>query len=202
MLEQPLRAVAPRSSDGWWLNLLGHGNRQVHPSGRAGPGWKAAVLFSAVGVSLALSGCADRPDSTVAARASPALTPGYTRPSCANTRFVLSQAGPEVQGIAPGQNQLWGLVFSGPPDPPPLPVGVSVKIVWRMTGTGALSLSAYGPSGRRILPDFGPDGPRGSTWNTHPGEEWGSSFTFPSSGCWEVVAVRGGVVARVGLAVA
>jgi hypothetical protein len=163
--------------------------------------WKIAVLLSALAV--ALSGCSGQPEATAPTHQSATTAPDYTRPSCSQTKFVLSPAGPEVEGIAAGQNQLWGLVFSGPPGPPPLPVGTSVKIVWRITGTGdKLSLSAFGPNGAQIFPDFGPDGPRGSTWNTHPGEEWGSSFTFRQPGCWEVVAVRGSVVGRVGLPVA
>ncbi len=47
------------------------------------------------------------------------------------------QAGIEVHGTARGA-ELWALPFA----PVPLPVGKQVKIVWRMTGSGPLRITA------------------------------------------------------------
>jgi hypothetical protein len=130
----------------------------------------------------------------------PPATPGaasFAQPSCTSSRFVISSAGPEVEGIATGANQFWALLF----DSPPLPPTRDVKIVFRLTSTGSLTLAAFGPGGVRIAPDWVQEHD-GSTWNTHPGDEWGAGFTFPHSGCWEVVAIRGSVVGRVGFPVA
>jgi hypothetical protein len=83
----------------------------------------------------------------------------------------------------------------------PLPSGRDIKIALRLTGTGSLVVSAVGPGGARIAPDWGPEEHGSSSWHTHPGDEWGVGFTFPRAGCWEVVAVRGSLAARVGLPV-
>lgn len=91
-----------------------------------------------------------------------------------------------MKGIVGGSNQFWGLLFV---DNIPLPREQGVKIVWRMTGSGPLQLAAYGPDGTRVLPDW-LEAHGTSSWNTHPGYEWGSGFTFPRAGCWEVVATR------------
>jgi hypothetical protein len=74
-------------------------------------------------------------------------------------------------------------------DTPPLHAGADVKIVWRMTGSGGFRIVGSGPAGAAARLTFGPDGPRGSTW-TRPGEEWGTSFVFPSAGCWDMHAAR------------
>jgi hypothetical protein len=71
----------------------------------------------------------------------------------------------------------------------PAATGKQIKIVWRMTGHGAFELSALGPSGQMVHPDWGPEGHGGSTWN-RPGDEWGTGFTFPSAGCWDIHAMR------------
>ena len=81
--------------------------------------------------------------------------------------------------------ELWALPFFALPPK----AGTSLKIVWRMTGQGTLRLSAIGPAGQIVGPDFGPEGHGGSNWS-RPGDEWGSGFTFPVSGCWDLRAVR------------
>src|SRR5260370_7882 len=67
--------------------------------------------------------------------------------------------------------------------------GQEVKVVWRMTGAGELQLGAVGPAGRRISPDW-IQAHEGSNWQ-RPGQEWGSGFTFPVAGCWDLHATRG-----------
>jgi hypothetical protein len=93
-------------------------------------------------------------------------------------------AGPEVEGTSPTA-ELWALVFATPP----IHHGDDVKIVWRMTGSGGFRIVGTGPAGTPARLTFGPDGPRGSTW-TRPGDEWGTSFVFPSAGCWDMHVAR------------
>jgi hypothetical protein len=101
----------------------------------------------------------------------------------------------EIKGS--GSESLFGLVFA------PYPLrGTSdtVKIVWRMTGSGPLSLWAVGPTGDRVAPEWGPEPHDGSSWN-RPGDEWGSGFRFLSQGCWTVHAMRGSKTAQVQVSV-
>ena len=113
------------------------------------------------------------------------------------THFAPSDVGfPEASGIAPSPNQLWSLVFGSVP----VPAGQDVKIVYRMTGSGSLRLVADGPGHLQVTPDW-EEMHTSSTWTVHPGEEWGAGFTFTRAGCWEIVAARGTVVARVGISV-
>lgn len=93
--------------------------------------------------------------------------------------------GQEVQGVA-HQSELWALLQ---PSTNPPQANSDVKIVWRMTGSGDFSLLALGPQGERLLPQQGPEIHEGSNWQ-HPGDEWGSVFVFPTSGCWDLHASR------------
>lgn len=94
---------------------------------------------------------------------------------------------PQVQGTGHGAS-LWGLLMSA--HPMPFRVGDQEKIVWRMTGTGPLTLVAISPSGAVHRPFWGPAAHDGSNWNK-PGEEWGSGYVFTSPGCWDLRATRG-----------
>ncbi len=96
--------------------------------------------------------------------------------------------GPEVQGVA-NHSELWALIQSTTGVPPK--AKSSVKIVWRMTGSGIFSLVALNAQGKRLLPEQGPVVHQGSNWN-RPGDEWGSIFTFATAGCWDLHASRGG----------
>jgi len=100
-------------------------------------------------------------------------------------------------GSQPPRVRFWVLLF----DSAPLPTARDIKLVLRMTGTGSLLVAAVGPGGARIAPDWGPEVHGTSSWDTYPGYEWGIGFAFPRAGCWEVVAVRGSLPARVGLPV-
>ena len=91
---------------------------------------------------------------------------------------------PEVRGTATGV-QLWALFFADMPIHPKQ----EIKIVWRMTGAGDLHLVAVSPRGIRIPPDW-TQYHAGSNWQ-RPGQEWGSGFTFPVAGCWDLHATRG-----------
>ena len=68
-------------------------------------------------------------------------------------------------------------------------VGKQTKILWRMRGAGDLILSATAPDGVAVAPrSVTPH--EGSTWE-RPGDEWGSTFTFSQTGCWQLHAQRG-----------
>jgi hypothetical protein len=70
-------------------------------------------------------------------------------------------------------------------------VGKPTKIIWRMVGSGELSLVAIAPDGGRVAPDWLDPHAPASTW-TRPGDEWGSGFTFTQTGCWDIHAARQG----------
>lgn len=95
---------------------------------------------------------------------------------------------PEIQGVA-SHSELWALIQSTTGVPPK--AKSLVKIVWRMTGKGTFSLIALNSQGKHLLPDQGPDAHGGSNW-IHPGDEWGSVFTFTAAGCWDIHASRDG----------
>ena len=87
----------------------------------------------------------------------------------------------------------WGLAPNGPVF---APAGQEIKVVWRATGEGDVSFRALGPDGSSVKPIWGPDGPRSSNWDTHPGEEWGTGWVFPDAGCWSLELRRGDDIAH------
>jgi len=101
--------------------------------------------------------------------------------------------GSQVQGTGHGA-QLWGLLMFAHVGPPR--VGDQEKIVWRMTGSGPLTLTAVSPGGVRHRPVWGPDAHGGSNWNK-PGQEWGAGYVFTTPGCWDLHADRGSAYADV-----
>lgn len=118
---------------------------------------------------------------------SPTVT-GPTAPGLKNCQPASpidnSSVGPEVQGTAINA-ELWALIMSTSGVPPL--ANTQVKIVWRMTNSDYLDLVALGPHGMRVPPAWGPDRHMGSNWS-RPGGEWGSGFTFPMAGCWDLHA--------------
>jgi hypothetical protein len=89
---------------------------------------------------------------------------------------------PEVQGIAKDA-AIYGLLFLK--HSPPIRDGEEVKIVWRMTGKGDLSVTSEAPSRRAGVLTFGPEPHSGSTYQ-RPGDEWGTGFLFDEPGCWHI----------------
>jgi len=85
----------------------------------------------------------------------------------------------------PGVN-LWGLLFGSYP----ISRAKETKIVWRMTGTGTIHVTAVSPVGQEIAPAWGPEAHSSSTWH-RPGDEWGTGFVFPVAGCWTLHIDRG-----------
>lgn len=94
--------------------------------------------------------------------------------------------GPEIVGQGTGA-QLWGLLMA-PRYPLVAREGV-VKIVWRMTGRGALTLAEYTGSGRPIPLAWGPQA-HGASNYPRPGDEWGAGYVFDAPGCYRLTARR------------
>jgi hypothetical protein len=78
----------------------------------------------------------------------------------------------------------------------PARAGDQEKIVWRMTGAGALNLTAIGPDGERHRLAWGPAAHESSSWDK-PGDEWGAGYVFSTPGCWDLRATRGHAAADV-----
>ena len=67
----------------------------------------------------------------------------------------------------------------------PPEVGDTLKVVWRVTGSGPLRVTFTSPSGTSKALDFGPEPHLASTFR-HPGDEWGTGFGFDAPGCWKI----------------
>jgi WD40-like Beta Propeller Repeat len=91
---------------------------------------------------------------------------------------------------------VWALVFA----PSPLLPNTSVKIVWRIRGSGRVSLAVHDPHGKPIPLTFGPERHPASTWN-RPGDEFGSGFLPNVPGRWSVTIRRRNVQATLYLVV-
>src|ERR1700730_13450156 len=139
-----------------------------------------------IGVSCiaTLSACAttsiaqSKPSPATATQPSPS---GWSEPACSSSNV----AGGEVRGTASTGVEIWGLILG----PLPLRVGTDTKVVIRMTGGGEPVIYSDGPSGLQVAPDQGPRVHAGSSWN-RPGDEWGTFFTWPSAGCWNIRVLR------------
>jgi hypothetical protein len=90
-----------------------------------------------------------------------------------------------VEGTPEGDVSLWGLVFASAP----IKAGAQVKIVWRMTGSGPLTVVAFDPEGKTRPLLFGP-AYHGSSDYHRPGQEWGTGFSFDKPGCWRITLSR------------
>lgn len=170
-----------------------------------------------LGLALLVSACttSTRPDSgphetasgvatdaasrspTALAAASTAARP-FGAPRCRPPTPIQPSANglPEVHGTA-RQGQLWGLLFLRGSS---IRAGDEVKVVWRMTGHGALSLTATAPNGMREPLAWGPEAHQDSNYQ-RPGDEWGAGYRFPQAGCWTLHATRADTLADVWVAV-
>jgi hypothetical protein len=73
-------------------------------------------------------------------------------------------------------------------------------MVWRATGSGPLSLVATSNAMRRPLRPNQLTHHESSTWN-RPGDEWGTLWRFPSTGCYKITATRSGQSASIDVTV-
>jgi hypothetical protein len=88
-------------------------------------------------------------------------------------------------GLDSTRGSFWALFFG----PIPPSVGKEIKVVWRMTGTGAFAFRVSDADGKTVPLAWGPQGHLGSNWN-HPGDEVGTGFNFPHPGCWNIHVAR------------
>ena len=106
--------------------------------------------------------------------------------SCILTPQITSSLGlPELHANASG-GDIWALLLSGPT----IRANSAVSIVWKATGSGAFKVVASGPGASQLPPTSGPNPHGGSNWQ-RPGDEWGTTFTFPQPGCWQLHVTRG-----------
>jgi hypothetical protein len=145
---------------------------------RVGPA--AAAVLCLVGCS---GGGGTRPSSAPPRTTS---TPTPAPAGCTDDSIANTGMGPELRGSGDGVT-LYGLVMVT--KPLPVRVGEDVKIVWRMTGAGPLTLSATGPRGVAGTLQWGPE-PHGGSNYDRPGEEWGAGYRFTTPGCWRLHAER------------
>jgi hypothetical protein len=88
-------------------------------------------------------------------------------------------------GLDSKRGSFWALFFS----PVPPSAGKEIKVVWRMTGSGAFTFRISDAGGKTVPLAWGPQGHHGSNWN-HPGDEVGTGFNFPHRGCWDIHVAR------------
>jgi hypothetical protein len=143
-------------------------------AGRPRRGRQAVAVWGTV---LLVAGCGSKPSS-------PALTGPAA--SCARpSPIAVGKQGPEITGRGRGA-QLHGLIMATR-----FPVRSgrrSVKIVWRMTGSGPLKLAAYDAHGRKVALAWVE--PHGGSNYRRPGDEWGSGYHFRHPGCYRLTARR------------
>lgn len=72
---------------------------------------------------------------------------------------------------------------------PPWRSDQEVKVIWRVTGSGEGHFVAIDPEGGEHPPTWGPNRHRSSSYN-RPGDEWGTAFSLPTEGCWELRVTR------------
>ncbi len=163
--------------------------------------FSSALAIGVAVVSVSCSGpTSDRSAATTALASSPTLTAVTSAGSraCDQTPIQSSNQVPEVQGIGRDAT-IYGLLFLTHPGP--LRAGEELKIVWRMTGRGSLSVSYFAPDGRPGVLTFGPEAHSGSSYH-RPGDEWGTGFSFDVAGCWRIHLERSVGSGDVWLAVA
>jgi hypothetical protein len=167
-----------------------------------------------IGMSAACASCSatasDRSAATTTVEVSASVTATTAAPSVSTSTSTSADSGecdqtpiltselPEVQGIGRDAT-IYGLVFLTHPGQ--VRAGEELKIVWRMTGQGDLSVSYFAPDGRPGVLTFGPEAHGGSTYQ-RPGDEWGTGFSFDAAGCWRIHLERSVGSGDVWLAVA
>jgi hypothetical protein len=110
------------------------------------------------------------------------------RPGCAAAAAFHgwpTPSGPPEAGLDSPRGSLWALFFN----PVPPTAGKEIKVVWRMTGSGAFIFRVSDATGMVAPLAWGPESHTGSNWN-HPGDEVGTGFNFPHGGCWDIQVAR------------
>ena len=136
------------------------------------------AMAMAIAGCLLIAGCtADRPRSERQSSGPPPL------PCPTSAELSDGTGGPQRQGTGTDAT-LWALFFG-----PKAVAGQEIKIAWRMTGAGDLTMNATGENGATVKPVWGPEAHPSSTFQ-RPGEEWGTGWVFPTAGCWTFNATR------------
>jgi hypothetical protein len=100
-------------------------------------------------------------------------------------------------GMDNSRGSIWALFFN----PVPPPANQEIKVVWRMTGAGDFTFRVSDMQDKTVPLVWGPEGHGSSSWN-HPGNEVGTGFKFPHSGCWQIHVAKPAVDADLWLTVA
>src|ERR1700760_1040438 len=125
---------------------------------------------------MALAACSEPSPPRPAPSASlPSAAPGPAPASaCPASATIPAPAGNvEMQGVGTGGTSLFALFFVAADAP--VTRGQEVKIVWRMTGAGDLTIDAVEDGGATTKPTWGPEAHGGSSYQ-RPGEEWGTGW--------------------------
>ena len=153
--------------------------------------WRRRLKVIAIGVTVVITSCSgsevtpptDQLVPTTAAVGAPDCVPptphvDWVGSDGEKTSLV------EVQARS-ADLEVWGLLWQMPP----LEVGVEVKMVWRVTGSGEFTIRAMSRGAEADL-TWGPNFHAESNFD-RPGDEWGTAFVFPEPGCWEIQITRG-----------
>jgi hypothetical protein len=146
-----------------------------------------------IAISIVLAACAPTPNRVgVTPAQSTAIA---TQPACQPSQALPSKNDfPEIQGTMKSDGEMWALLFFDKAH-----AKKDEKIVWRITGTGKqFDAQAQHEDGTIIRPIWGPDYHGGSNWE-RPGDEWGTGFNFPESGCWTLTVTRGATTGEIRL---
>ncbi len=108
---------------------------------------------------------------------------------CETSELEQATGFPETRGEGA---EAWALLWVTPP----WEVGQDVKVVWRMAGSGDFEVRAVGPEGEIVAPTSGPTSHASSNWD-RPGPEWGTFFTLPTEGCWQLEAQRSDAISTI-----
>jgi hypothetical protein len=100
-------------------------------------------------------------------------------------------------GMDYSRGGIWALFF----DAVPPRANQEIKVVWRMTGAGDFTFQVSDMDGKTVPLVWGPEGHGSSSWN-HPGNEVGTGFKFPHSGCWQIHVAKPALDADLWLEVA
>ena len=156
--------------------------------------------FALIGILVLLAACVPATDvpTTVPATATPTSVPPTSTPVSCQPSKVLDNgvAFGEIEGEMQSEGELWALLFFKTAR-----AKEDQKIVWRVTGEGAVfNAQAQSEDGTIIQPIW-KQYHESSTWE-RPGEEWGTGFNFPTSGCWTITVTYGKTIGTISLHVA
>jgi len=154
-------------------------------------------LFVLTVILVLLVACTSATEVSTAAPATETPTsvpPTSTPVSCQPSEILESQvAFGEIQGDMQSDGELWALLFFKAAW-----AKTEQKIVWRITGEGGeFEAQAQSEDGTIIQPVW-KQYHESSTWE-RPGQEWGTGFNFPASGCWRITITYGETTGTISL---